>query len=331
MNTNLAAELPRSWQAIMRQAVSSVDELLALVEVDRRDLPRLEESSAFPLRVPLSFVQRMRTATPDDPLLLQVLPLAVETNAVDGFVPDPLSETGGDLGPGIISKYRGRTLLITTGACPVHCRYCFRRHFPYSESTLRGAMDTSLAALATLDHDEVILSGGDPLSLSNSRLERLFAGLRRLPRLRRLRIHTRFPIVVPQRVDQALLELLRRLPVPLTIVTHINHAQEIDASVAGGMRDLREAGATLLNQSVLLAGINAMASTQAELAEALFDVGIVPYYLHQLDPVAGAAHFRVDDDQARSIMAELRASLPGYLVPRLVREIPGEAAKTPVV
>ncbi len=314
----------------MRQAISTVDELLALVAVDRRDLPRLEEPSAFPLRVPLSFVQRMRIATPDDPLLLQVLPLGVETNAVDGFVADPLRETGGDLGPGIISKYRGRTLLITTGACPVHCRYCFRRHFPYSESALRGAMDASLAALATLDHDEIILSGGDPLSLSNSRLERLFEGLCRLPRLRRLRIHTRFPIIVPQRVDQALLELLCRLPVPLTIVTHVNHAQEIDASVAGGMRDLRDAGATLLNQGVLLAGINAMASTQAELAEALFDIGIVPYYLHQLDPVAGAAHFRVDDDQAQTIMAELRASLPGYLVPRLVREIPGETAKTAV-
>jgi len=330
MTTNLAAELPRSWQMIMRQAVSNVDELLALVKVGRHQLPALDESSAFPVRVPHSFVQRMQIGIPDDPLLRQVLPLGAEANVVPGFVNDPLGEADAAAGPGIISKYQGRTLLITTGACPVHCRYCFRRHFPYQERTLRGALDSSLQVLEKLDHEEVILSGGDPLSLSNARLGRLFEGLGCLPQLKRLRIHTRFPVVVPQRVDQGLLELLTDLPVPLVIVTHINHAQEIDASVEIAIRDLRATGATLLNQAVLLAGVNASPAAQVSLAEALFNTTVVPYYLHQLDPVAGAAHFQVADQTARSIMSALRATLPGYLVPRLVRETAGEPAKTPL-
>ncbi len=330
MTTNLATELTESWQTIMQQAVSDVDELLALVQVDRQQLPSLDESSPFAVRVPRSFIQRMQIGAPNDPLLRQVLPLGAENNAVPGFVNDPLEETDGVRGPGIVSKYHGRTLLITTGACPVHCRYCFRRHFPYQERALRGALDSSLAILETLDHDEVILSGGDPLSLSNARLGRLFDGLGRLPHLKRLRIHTRFPVIVPQRVDQGLMELLTSLPVPLVLVTHINHAQEIDANVAAAIWDLRTTGATLLNQAVLLDGINATATAQANLAETLLKTGVVPYYLHQLDPVAGAAHFQVSDRAARTIMAELRTTLPGYLVPRLVRETPGEAAKTPL-
>lgn len=330
MTTNLAAELPRPWQTIMQQAVSKVDELLALVQVDRRELPSLDESSPFPMRVPHSFIRRMRIGDPNDALLRQVLPLGAERNAVPGFVDDPLRETNDVHGPGIISKYQGRTLLITTGACPVHCRYCFRRHFPYQERALRGALDSSMTTLEALDHDEVILSGGDPLSLSNARLDRLLDGLRRLPRLKRLRIHTRFPVIVPERIDRGLIELLAGLPLQLVIVTHINHAQEIDLSVGAAVRDLKTTGAALFNQAVLLAGVNATATIQSALAEALFNIGVVPYYLHQLDPVAGAAHFQVSDAEALAIMAKLRTRLPGYLVPRLVRETSGEAAKTPL-
>jgi len=330
MNTNLAPELPPSWQTIMQHAVSDLDELLRLLRLDRRQLPRLQEPSPFPLRVPLSFLERMRVGDPNDPLLRQVLPLGVEADPVVGFSPDPLEENAAIQGGGVISKYRGRTLLITTGACPVHCRYCFRRHFPYNENALRSSMDASLAQLAQTDHEEIILSGGDPLSLSNTRLTRLLDGLYQLPNLKRLRIHTRFPVVVPQRIDRGLREILARAPVPLVLVLHINHAREIDAKVAASIQSLHSDGALVLNQAVLLAGVNDSVKAQTDLAEALIKAQILPYYLHQLDPVAGAAHFQVDDAKATAIVAKLRATLPGYLIPRLVRETPGADAKTPL-
>jgi EF-P beta-lysylation protein EpmB len=314
----------------MQHAVSDLDELLKLLELDRRQLPPLDESSPFPVRVPSSFIERMRVGDPDDPLLRQVLPLGVEANPKVGFGPDPLDESAAIQGDGVISKYPGRTLLITTGACPIHCRYCFRRHFPYNENALRSSMDASLAQLAHTDHEEIILSGGDPLSLSNKRLTRLLDGLYALPNLKRLRIHTRFPVVVPQRIDTALLELLARVPHPLVVVLHVNHAQEIDAKVKASIQSLHASGAVVLNQAVLLAGVNDSVTAQTHLAEALIDAQILPYYLHQLDPVAGAAHFQVDDTKAMAIIAKLRATLPGYLVPRLVRETPGADAKTPL-
>ncbi len=314
----------------MQHAVSDLDELLGLLEIDRRQLPPLQESSAFPLRVPHSFIERMRVGEPNDPLLRQVLPLGAEADRVTGFGTDPLNENAATQGDGVISKYRDRTLLVTTGACPVHCRYCFRRHFPYNENALRGSMDASLEQLAKTDHREVILSGGDPLSLSNKRLGRLLNGLSQLPDLKRLRIHTRFPVVVPQRVDDGFLDLLGQVTYPLVVVLHINHAQEIDAKVVAGIQALRSSGAVILNQAVLLAGVNDTTGAQADLAEALIDAQVLPYYLHQLDPVAGAAHFQVDDTKATAIVTELRETLPGYLVPRLVREIAGADAKTPL-
>lgn len=326
----IVSELPVSWQTIMQQAVSSVGELLKLVQVDRTELPELDESSTFALRVPHTFIRRMRIGSADDPLLRQVLPLGIETATVDGFTKDPLDEDTAARGQGIISKYRGRTLLVTTGACPVHCRYCFRRHFPYQEQTLRGSLEASLKELETLDHDEIILSGGDPLSLSNRRLASLIDRLNDLPRLKRLRIHTRFPVIVPQRVDPGLLDMLAAIRYPVTVVLHINHAQEIDSDVKTAVVSLRDTGATILNQAVLLAGVNATATAQIDLVETLHDVGILPYYLHQLDPVAGAAHFQVSDPEALAIVSELRDRLPGYLVPRLVREVAGSGSKTPL-
>ncbi|MBT8132565.1 MAG: EF-P beta-lysylation protein EpmB [Gammaproteobacteria bacterium] len=319
-----------SWQSTMQQAVVSVDELLAILQLDRRQLPELDDSSPFPLRVPHPFISRMRVGDPADPLLLQVLPLGKENVVANGFINDPLAEAAATRGDGVVSKYHGRTLLVTTGACPVHCRYCFRRHFPYQEQALRGGIDATIEKLTALDHEEIILSGGDTLSLGNKRLSRLLDGLQRLPALERLRIHTRFPVIVPQRIDEELLALLANVPQPLVIVLHVNHAQELDDHVKTAVRAFRDINITVLNQSVLLAGINATVEAQIDLAGALWQTGVMPYYLHQLDPVAGAAHFEVCDQDALKIIAAMRRRLPGYLVPKLVREKAGATSKTPL-
>jgi EF-P beta-lysylation protein EpmB len=271
----------------------------------------------------------MRKRDPDDPLLLQVLPLAIEQVVPAGYSADPLEEqTIAD--EGLLQKYAGRALLITSGACPVHCRYCFRRSFPY-QTQLAARSDWSRAMQALRgapDVEEVILSGGDPLSLSNRRLSVLLRMLASIPALRRVRIHTRFPIMVPERVDRGLIELLTTTSLQTVVVVHANHAREIDAAVAGALQTLKRNVDQLLNQSVLLHGVNDRADTLIALSERLFECGALPYYLHMLDPVAGAAHFAVKESFAIELMREIRAGLPGYLVPRLVREIPGEPSKS---
>ncbi|HEX2164949.1 MAG TPA: EF-P beta-lysylation protein EpmB, partial [Thermoanaerobaculia bacterium] len=286
----------------------------------------------FPLRVPRGFVARMRPGDPRDPLLLQVLAAAAEVEPVPGYGPDPLAEAGAQPVPGVLHKYRGRALLVVTGACAVHCRYCFRRHFPYGERGLtRSAEARALAWLAGEPSiDEAILSGGDPLTLPDDRLAGLAARLAEVPHLRRLRLHTRLPIVLPERVDEALLAWLTGTRLAPVVVVHANHAREIDGAVAAALGRLRAAGVPVLNQSVLLAGVNDSADALAELSEALFAAGALPYYLHLLDPVAGAAHFAVPEERARAVHAALAARLPGYLVPRLVREVPGAPGKVPV-
>ncbi|MBR0346155.1 MAG: KamA family radical SAM protein, partial [Rudaea sp.] len=244
--------------------------------------------------------------------------------------------TAGDMNAraalGVLHKYQGRALLIATGSCAVNCRYCFRRHFPYAEQTAAAnRWHEAIAHLrADTSIDEVILSGGDPLSLSTAKLAELSDALAPLAHLRRLRIHTRLPVVLPERVDREFTAWLKQLPWPVAIVLHANHANELDANAATACARLRETGAQLLNQSVLLRGINDDADTLAELSSRLFDCGVLPYYLHQLDRVAGAAHFAVGDDEARALVNALRERLAGYLVPRLVREIAGEAHKTPL-
>ena len=233
---------------------------------------------------------------------------------------------------GVIRKYHGRALLVATGACAVHCRYCFRRHFPYAEETAaaEGWRDAVAAIAADPSIDEVILSGGDPLALATPKLAELTDALAAIPHLRRLRIHTRLPIVLPERVDAALLDWLRALPWPVAVVVHANHANEFDAGVDAAMAALRGAGATLLNQAVLLRGVNDSVDALAALSGRAFSAGVLPYYLHQLDRVAGTAHFEVTDARARALHAALAARLSGYLVPRLVREIPGDTGKRPL-
>jgi EF-P beta-lysylation protein EpmB len=287
----------------------------------------------FALRVPRSYVARMRKGDPNDPLLLQVLPVAAETEVVEGFVTDPVGDMNRRAAQGLLHKYQGRALLVTTGACAVHCRYCFRRHFPYGdESALQQGWQPALDHLrADPSITEVILSGGDPWSLSDRRLKQLTDALQGIPHIGRLRVHTRYPIVLPERIDGGLLAWLQGLRLQKVVVMHANHAREIDASVRLACRKLSEAGVTLLNQSVLLKGVNDSVTALAELSEALFETHVLPYYLHVLDKVRGAAHFDLPESRALQLHQELTARLPGYLVPKLVREIAGAPAKTAVV
>lgn len=318
----------------MACAFSKVSDLLAELELDAAGLALPEQIlDKFPLRVPRGFVSRMKKGDYRDPLLLQVLPVAAEARRVPGYTSDPVGDLPSARGRGMLQKYHGRALLIVTGACGIHCRYCFRRAYPYDEAAVAsGRIDTVIQALdSDPSVEEVILSGGDPLSLSDERLAELLSALARVPHLKRIRIHTRMPVVLPERVDQGLLSVLSQASKPLIFVLHCNHANEIDQHVADAVNRLRRHAFMLLNQSVLLRRINDSAAALAALSERLFDVGVIPYYLHQLDPVQGAAHFEVDDQTACDLLSAASARLPGYLVPRLVREIPGASAKVPII
>ncbi len=325
--------VPRPWQQLLAEAVTDPAELCALLGLDPLLVPAaLRAAGSFPLRVPRSFVARMRHGDPRDPLLLQVLPVAAEANPIAGFAADPIGDLAARAAPGLLHKYQGRVLLVATGACAVHCRYCFRRHFPYSDESplAEGWQHTLEYVQADPSISEVILSGGDPLSLSERRLRQLTTALQQIPHVRRLRIHTRYPVVLPERVDDALLTWLRELPLQKVMVIHANHAQELDAQVAAACRDLRAAGTVLLNQTVLLAGVNDTVAALQQLSERLFEIGVLPYYLHVLDKVAGAAHFDMASAAAVRLHRDLGAQLPGYLLPRLVREDAGADSKTAV-
>ncbi|MDY0067098.1 MAG: EF-P beta-lysylation protein EpmB [Steroidobacteraceae bacterium] len=321
------------WRQALAEAITDPRELCAALDLDPTLLaPALEAAGEFALRVPRGFLARMRRGDPRDPLLLQVLPRSAELADAAGFVEDPVGDLASRAAGGVLHKYHGRVLLVATGACAVHCRYCFRRHFPYEQDSAlhQGWAEAIEHVREDPRTSEVILSGGDPLSLSERRLRQLSDALEAIPHVRRLRIHTRFPVVLPERVDEDLLAWLRGLELQKVVVIHANHAQELDESVARACRDLAAAGAVVLNQSVLLAGINDSVEALEGLSEALFSMGVLPYYLHVLDRVRGAAHFEVDEQRARSLHSALAARLPGYLVPKLVREVPGEPAKTPV-
>jgi EF-P beta-lysylation protein EpmB len=324
------AAAPADWRRSWREALRDPGELLALLGLETL-AGRISGTAAaqFPLRVPRAFVARMRHGDPHDPLLRQVLPLDDEERIVPGFALDAVGDGAAKAGNGVIRKYRGRALLVATGSCAIHCRYCFRRHFPYAEET--AAADHWREAVAAVAADpsieEVILSGGDPLSLATAKLAELTDALAAIPHVKRLRIHSRLPVVLPERVDDALLAWLRALPWPLAFVIHANHGNEFDAAVDGALARLRDTGATLLNQAVLLRGVNDSVETLARLSERGYQAGALPYYLHQLDRVAGSAHFEVDDERARGLHAALAARLPGYLVPRLVREVAGDPGK----
>jgi EF-P beta-lysylation protein EpmB len=326
---SVAPRQPAAWQIELAQAISDPRQLLQVLGLTQAGLVLRAPARHFSLRVPRGYVARMRPGDPDDPLLRQVLPLDAEDQINPGFGKDPVGDLAALAGPGVLHKYQGRALVITTGACAIHCRYCFRRHFPYAEAQGHGAdWAPVLDYLARDDSiEEVILSGGDPLALSDSRLAVLSAGLDRIAHLQRLRIHTRLPIVLPERVDADLLGWLGATRLKLVMVLHANHAQEFDTGVDIALARLRDAGVCLLNQSVLLRGVNDSVDTLRGLSMRLFEAGVLPYYLHLLDRVQGAAHFEVPETEARALLLELAGHLPGYLLPRLVREQAGAPAK----
>lgn len=323
--------IPPHWQAELARGFRDQAQLLAALGLTGPDCGLPPAAAAtFPLRVPRGYVARMRPGDPRDPLLLQVLPAPEEDLEQPGFVSDPVGDLASARAPGLLQKYAGRALLITTGACAVHCRYCFRREYPYGDhSAAAGHLDMALSAIAGDDSlEEVILSGGDPLVLAEHRLESVLKALDDLPHIRRIRLHTRVPVVLPERIDPRLLALLGGLRARVVVVIHANHAREIDGQVAAGLRALGSATGPVFNQSVLLRRVNDTPAAISDLSRALFDARVIPYYLHQLDPVSGAAHFAVAADTALRLMSAVTKILPGYLVPKLVRETAGEPAKT---
>ncbi|MEM9367204.1 MAG: EF-P beta-lysylation protein EpmB [Planctomycetota bacterium] len=318
------------WHASMRNALRSTYDLLRFVGLEH-DIAQ-EVDHGFPVFVPLEYARRMRRGDADDPLLRQVLPVAAEGETVPGFISDPVGDHDAMVTSGLIQKYDGRALMITTGACGVHCRYCFRRSFPYSESA--GLSDQFDHALEAIEQnkglDEVLLSGGDPLTLNDVILDRLLDRLESVPHLRRVRFHTRMPIVIPSRVSAGLVERLRSSRLTCWFVVHCNHANELDEETAAGLAKLIDAGVPVLNQAVLLRGVNDQEEALVALMRRLVDLRVQPYYLHQLDRVSGAAHFEVSPARGSQLMQTLHSRLPGYAVPRYVREIAGCESKTPI-
>lgn len=321
------------WQEELRDAVTRPAELWALLELDPALLPAATFSAqSFRLKVPRGFVAQMRRGDLRDPLLLQVMPAAAEQQIEPGYTTDPVGDLDVMPTPGLLRKYQGRALLITSPACAVNCRYCFRRHFPYAEARdLEPQFQAALTAIAgDTSITEVILSGGDPLLLPDERLAALAAALDAIPHVRRLRVHTRLPVVLPARVDTQLLDWLTHGRLKPVVVLHSNHANELASAQLEACGRLKGAGITLLNQSVLLAGINDDADVLMRLSERLFEAGVLPYYLHALDRVQGSAHFEVPQPRALELIETLRFRLPGYLVPRLVREVAGQPYKLPL-
>jgi EF-P beta-lysylation protein EpmB len=330
---SLQRQQPAHWQTLLGQCITDVETLWQMLDLPLSLLPQARSAARqFRLRVPAGFVHRMGKGDPNDPLLRQILPLGEELVETPDYSTDPLEEMDAMPVPGLLHKYPGRVLLTLTGACAVNCRYCFRRHYPYSDANpAREHWPATLEYLAQREQiNEVILSGGDPLTLTDARLASMTKDLASIPHIATLRLHSRVPVVLPERIDSSLLDWMSASRLRIALVIHCNHANEIDTSVTHALKQLKSADVTLLNQSVLLKGINDDAESLCELGHRLFEAGVLPYYLHQLDAVQGAAHFAVSDTRAHQLMDKIRSLLPGYLVPRLVRESPGESAKTPL-
>lgn len=331
--TEPAGQVP-TWQAELAQAIRDPAVLLEKLQLPSNLLSAARTASQhFPLRVPQSYLSRIQPGNPQDPLLRQVLPLEDELHDSKGFSTDPVGDQQAMVSPGLIHKYHGRVLMTLTGACAIHCRYCFRRHFPYSDANpMEHDWQASIDYL--LSHPEiheVILSGGDPLSLSDRRLASLVARLDAVPHLRRLRWHSRVPVVLPSRLTPELRHIWQSSRLQQVLVLHFNHANEINNEVKQSLKILYNTGVQLLNQAVLLRGVNDDVSSLVNLSETLFGAGIMPYYLHQLDRVQGAHHFEVDTAISQQLYQGLLAQLPGYLVPKLVRESAGDKYKKPLI
>ncbi len=322
--------MTQNWQTQLTHAFTELDTLCAYLQLSPHELNLSSiVIKQFPLRVPLAFASRIEKGNPSDPLLRQVLPVGEELQFYEGFNDDPVGDLNAVKQTGLLHKYHGRVLLINTGACAVHCRYCFRRNFPYADLQLNKQQESDVIQTIQSDSsiEEVILSGGDPLILNDVRVKNWFEALDEIETLKRIRIHTRLPIVLPARVTDELLEILKTSSKKIIVVLHCNHANEIDTEVANACQRLKSAGVTLLNQSVLLQGVNDNATALCELSERLFEVGVLPYYLHFLDKANGTGHFQVSENKALALLLEVQNRLPGYLVPKLVIERAGELAK----
>ncbi|MDN3608392.1 EF-P beta-lysylation protein EpmB [Vibrio ostreicida] len=327
---NLSVE--QNWLQQLANGISDPAKLLEQLEIDPLPLQKgFSARKLFAQRVPQSFVDRMERGNPSDPLLRQVLPLLEEFESHPDYSPDPLNEQDNKV-PGLLHKYRNRALLIVKGGCAINCRYCFRRHFPYNDN--KGTKSVWQQSLDYIEQhselNEVILSGGDPLMAKDGELSWLIEGISAIGHIKRLRIHSRLPVVIPARITPELTQLLASTRLQVIFVTHINHANEIHQELRDQLRVLKQAGVTLLNQGVMLKGVNDNIDAQVTLSETLFDAGVLPYYMHVLDKVQGAAHFLVPDQQAKAIMAGVIERVSGYLVPKLTREIGGRNSKTPL-
>ncbi|MEB8434096.1 EF-P beta-lysylation protein EpmB [Cocleimonas sp. KMM 6892] len=326
-----------NWRTVLKKAFKDPLELLEFLGLDRAEyLDKVKTDSRFKMLVPLSYAEKMQKGDWNDPLLQQVLPINQENIETLGFVNDPIGDLQVEASSGLLHKYQGRVLLVTTGACPVHCRYCFRREFPYADSSPDKKQWQNTLDYIQGDNSihEVIFSGGDPLMLSDGRLQKMCIEITAIPHVKTLRFHTRVPVFLPERINQSLRNMFTALSaaqdIQKVMVIHINHANEIDEHVSRALSDLRKDGFTLLNQSVLLRGVNDDVATLSELSHKLMANHVLPYYLHQLDRIQGAAHFEVKRDQSIRLVEGLRNHLPGYLVPRLVEDISGERSKLPI-
>ncbi len=322
----------KSWQKDLREVITEPEQLLALLDITSEDyLQHFKARTLFPVRVPLSFIKRMNKGDINDPLLKQVMPLSKEFDITDGYFVDPLQEHD-TVAEGLLHKYTHRVLMIVKAGCAINCRYCFRRHFPYQDnSPNKKRWQSALDYIAAHNEvSEVIFSGGDPLMASDEHLTWLIEQIEQIPHVTRLRIHSRLPVVIPNRVTNTLVERLKNSRLKAAVVLHINHPNEINDEVITALEPLRAARIPLFNQSVLLRGVNDNAQVLTKLSESLFDAGIQPYYLHLFDAVQGAAHFDVKEEDAIDIVKDMLASLPGFLMPKLVREIAGQANKTPI-
>ena len=321
------------WQNALQNAIRDPVQLCTMLQLPTRLHPAAQRvAEQFPLVAPLEYIDRMRVGDPQDPLLRQVLPIQDELESAPGFQLDPVGDSAATLQPGLLQKYAHRALMVTTPICAVHCRYCFRRHFNY-QSTPRTLADWQPALdqlAADTEIQEIILSGGDPLMLPDQRLQELVSNLAAIKHLQRLRIHTRLPVVIPQRITPALTQLLRAHRLTSIVVIHANHPAELDSTVAYAVDQLLGAGIPVLNQSVLLRGVNDSLDTLVQLSQRLVAMRVMPYYLHQLDQVAGAAHFHVPVETGQQLIAHMRRQLPGYAVPRYVCEQAGQPHKTPL-
>lgn len=321
------------WQQQLSEAFTTIEDLCAYLELSPEALPiSSEATNNFPLRVPVSFAASIEKGNPDDPLLRQVLPLRDELMDYPGYSLNPVGDIEASVQTGMLHKYNGRVLLINTGTCAINCRYCFRRNFPYNEMQLGKQQENLVIEQIRSDPtiSEVILSGGDPLLLSDARLGQLVNQLKTVEHVKRIRIHSRLPIVLPARITDELIKVLANSGKQTVLVVHCNHANEINERVIEAFNLLKNKGIILLNQSVLLKGINDNASTLCQLSEDLFELGILPYYLHLLDKATGTGHFEVSEEKALALIEGVRNRLPGYLVPKLVREISGAEAKQTV-